>query len=159
QLLEDCKKRQDSRDLIGALFEAMSRREKTTDDRYLGEDSFNGGLFIEPARVELTLDELGLVKAAAETNWSKVRPEIFGTVFEHSLGKAKRHAFGAHFTHPSDIMKIVGPTITEPWRERIEEASTLKRLRELLQRMHDYRVLDPACGSGNFLYVAYRELK
>ena len=56
-------------------------------------------------------------------------------------------------------MKIVGPTIVEPWRKLIEEAGTLKRLRDLWQRMQVYTVLDPACGSGNFLYIAYRELK
>ena len=56
-------------------------------------------------------------------------------------------------------MKIVGPTIVEPWRKVIEEADTPKRLRDLWQRMQSYTVLDPACGSGNFLYIAYRELK
>ena len=75
------------------------------------------------------------------------------------MGADERHAFGAHFTHPSDIMKIVGPTIVEPWREQIEGAKTLKRLIELRDRLHHFRVLDPACGSGNFLYIAYRELK
>ncbi len=88
-----------------------------------------------------------------------VRPEIFGTVFEQTLGREERHAQGAHFTHPADIMKIIGPTIVEPWRGQIESARTLKRLGELLHRLHGFRVLDPACGSGNFLYLAYRELK
>ncbi len=159
QLLEECKTRQDSRDLIGGLFEAMNRPNKTANDRYQGVDYFNGGLFAEPARLELRFDEVSLLKAAAKEDWSKVRPEIFGTLFEHSLEKEERHAFGAHFTHPTDIMKIVGPTIVEPWRKLIEEAGTLKRLRELWQRMQGYTVLDPACGSGNFLYIAYRELK
>jgi type II restriction/modification system DNA methylase subunit YeeA len=159
QLLEKCKSKQDSRDLIGGLFEAMNTRDKTTDDRYQGVAYFNGGLFARPARVELKIDELDLLKSAAKEDWSKVRPEIFGTLFEHSVGKAHRRAFGEHFTHPTDIMKIVGPTIVEPWRKLIDEAETLKRLRELLQRMQDYSVLDPACGSGNFLYIAYRELK
>ena len=159
QLLDGCKTKQDSRDLIGGLFEAMNTREKTPDDRYRGVEYFNGGLFAQPARVELRIDELDLLKAAAKEDWSKVRPEIFGALFEHSLGKEQRHAFGAHFTHPTDIMKIVGPTIVEPWRKLIDEADTLKRLRELWQRMQDYTVLDPACGSGNFLYIAYRELK
>src|SRR5271157_1077345 len=158
-LLEGCKTKQDSRDLIGGLFEAMNTREKTADDRYQGVDYFNGGLFAEPARVELRIDEVGLLKAASHEDWSKVQPEIFGTLFQHSLGKVDRRAFGAHFTHPTDIMKIVGPTIFEPWRELIEQAGTRKRLWELLQRMHEYIVLDPACGSGNFLYIGYRELK
>ncbi len=159
QLLDGCKTRQDSRDLIGGLFEAMNRKVKTPDDRYFGVDYFNGGLFAEPARLELRLDEVGFLKAASGEDWSKIRPEIFGALFEHSLGKVERHAFGAHFTHPTDIMKIVGPTIVEPWRELIEDAGSLKRLRELWQRMQGYTVLDLACGSGNFLYIAYRELK
>jgi len=159
QLLEGCKTKQDSRDLIGGLFEAMNTREKTADDRYQGVDYFNGGLFADPARVELRIDEVGLLKAASHEDWSKVQPEIFGTLFQHSLGKVQRRAFGQHFTHPTDIMKIVGPTIVEPWRKLIEEAETRKRLWELLQRMHEYIVLDPACGSGNFLYIGYRELK
>jgi MmeI, DNA-methyltransferase domain/MmeI, target recognition domain len=56
-------------------------------------------------------------------------------------------------------MKIVRPTVIDPWREQIESAKTLKRLGELRERLHNFRVLDPACGSGNFLYIAYRELK
>jgi hypothetical protein len=56
-------------------------------------------------------------------------------------------------------MKIVKPTITDPWKEQIENAKTLKRLIELRDRLNQFRVLDPACGSGNFLYIAYRELK
>src|ERR1019366_34837 len=71
----------------------------------------------------------------------------------------ERHAQGAHFTHPADIMKIIGPTIVEPWREQIESAKTARRLGELLHRLQHFQVLDPACGSGNFLYLAYRELK
>src|SRR5581483_5840364 len=67
--------------------------------------------------------------------------------------------FGAHFTHPVDIMKIVGPTIVEPCRAQVEAAKTLTQLNQLLARLHHFRVLDPACGSGNFLYIAYRELK
>ncbi len=78
------------------------------------------------------MDEVGLLKVASQEDWSKVRPEIFGTLFQHSLGKVERRAFGAHFTHPTDIMKIVGPTIVEPWRKLIEAAETLKRLRQPL---------------------------
>ena len=99
-------------------------------------------------------------KQAAKSDWSKVRPEIFGTLFEHSTDKAERHAFGGHFTSPVDIMKIVGPTIVEPWREQIEGAKTREAAAaSCAQRMHHFTVLDPACGSGNFLYIAYRELK
>ncbi len=159
QLLDDCRSPRDSFDLLGGLFTAMNTRGGTSGGRFHGVNYFNGGLFAEPARIELYPDELAQLKQAARSDWSRVRPEIFGTLFEHSTGKPERHAYGAHFTSPVDIMKIVGPTIVEPWRERIAEAKTLAGLRDLLQRMHEFRVLDPACGSGNFLYIAYREMK
>ena len=159
RLLDDCTTPEKSFDLIGALFVEMNTPGKTAGGRFKGVDYFNGGLFREPARIELDADELDLLKNAAAFDWRFVRPEIFGTIFEHSLGSTQRHAFGAHFTSPVNIMKIVGPTIVAPWREQIESARTLKRLEELLARLENFRVLDPACGSGNFLYIAYRELK
>ena len=159
RLLEDCKQPTDSYDLLGGLFAAMNTPGRVTGGRFKGVDYFNGGLFAEPARLELYPDELAQLKSAAGADWSKVRPEIFGTLFEHSLGKDERHAFGAHFTSPVNIMQIVGPTIVAPWRERIENARKLAELNGLLQRMHSFTVLDSACGSGNFLYIAYRELK
>ena len=159
RILDDCKEPKDSYDLLGGLFVAMNTPGKTSGGRFAGVDYFNGGIFREPARIELEDEEVGLLKQAAKSNWSKVRPEIFGTLFEHSLDKEERHAWGAHFTNPIDIIKIVSPTIVEPWREQIESAKTLERLSDLQNKMHEFCVLDPACGSGNFLYIAYRELK
>ena len=71
--------------------------------RFKGVPYFNGGLFAQPARMELTSNEVDRLKEAATADWSKVRPEIFGTLFEQSLGKEERHAYGAHFTNPVDI--------------------------------------------------------
>jgi SAM-dependent methyltransferase len=72
----------------------------------------------------------------------------------------ERHAFGAHFTSEFDIRKVVGPTIVRPWREKMAAAwDKVGKLKEVLRDLRLFRVLDPACGSGNFLYVAYRELK
>ncbi len=71
----------------------------------------------------------------------------------------ERHAFGAHFTSEADIQKVVLPTIVRPWCERIADASTAKKLLALRDDLQGYHVLDPACGSGNFLYIVYRELK
>ncbi|MDB5355322.1 MAG: Mtase [Phycisphaerales bacterium] len=158
-LLDECKDPPDAYDKLGGLFAVMNDPKGASGGRYKGVRYFNGGLFTQPARVELYEDELNQLKKAAEADWSKVSPDIFGTLFEHSLGKEERHAYGAHYTAPIDIMKIVKPTISDPWTQQIEGAKTLTRLRELLQRMHTYTVLDPACGSGNFLYLAYRELK
>lgn len=159
RLLEDCKEPSDSYDLLGQLFTEMNTPGVTAGGRFKGVGYFNGGIFAVPARVELYPDEVSQLREAARSDWSQVRPEIFGTLFEHSLGKAQRHAFGAYFTTPGDIMKIVGPTIIEPWRERIECARTKRALIDLGERLRTFRVLDPACGSGNFLYIVYREIK
>ena len=159
QLLDECEAPAETYDIIGGLFEAMNRREGTTGGRYIGVAYFNGGLYSNPAKVELTSIELRILREACEFNWSKVRPEIFGTLFEHSLGKEQRHAQGAHFTTAVDIMKIVRPTIVEPWANAIEATKTLTEMQTLAYRMQTFRVLDPACGSGNFLFIAYRELK
>jgi hypothetical protein len=159
QILEDATTPASAYDLIGGLFEAMNTNPPMSGGRFKGVRYFNGGLFREPARLEIQDLELVLLRNAAKFDWSKVQPEVFGTLFQHSMGDEERHAFGAHFTLPSDIMKIVGPTIVAPWREQIENAKTLKRLGELEDRMRRFIVLDPACGCGNFLYIAYRELK
>lgn len=159
RLLEECHTPADAYDKLGNLFEAMNTPGGVRGGRFKGVDYFNGGLFRTPARLELQPDELAQLRAAADSNWSQVRPEIFGAIFEASMDQGERHAFGAHFTSPVDIMKIVGPTIVEPWRALIENATTVKEMNGLLARMHDYHVLDPACGSGNFLYIAYREMK
>jgi len=95
-------------------------------------------------------------------DWKAVRPSIFGNIFESAIGKSdskERHAHGIHFTSEEDILKIVRPTITRYWEEKIEQATTLAELSTLQTEMRQYTVLDPACGSGNFLYMAYLELK
>ncbi|MBI1284995.1 MAG: N-6 DNA methylase [Thiobacillus sp.] len=158
-LLEDCTTPARAYDLIGQLFVEMNSPGITAGGRFKGVSYFNGGLFAQPARIELTSSEIQLLKDAARFDWSKVRPEIFGAIFEHSMDAEARHAYGAHYTSPVDIMKIVGPTIVEPWRDQIEKAKSLGALKRLLVRIENFQVLDPACGSGNFLYVAYRELK
>ena len=148
-----------SYDLLGGLFRAMNTKGVTDGGRFAGVDYFNGGLFTEIDPVELRSAELHLLEAAAREDWSAVKPEIFGTIFQQSMDKGERHAYGAHFTSEFDIQKVVGPTIVRPWRARIEAATSRAELRALLGELRRFRVLDPACGSGNFLYVAYREMK
>lgn len=158
-LLEDCKEPSDSYDLLGGLFDAMNDRTPPQGGRYKGVRYFNGGIFAQPARIELYEDELNQLRGATRSDWSKVSPEIFGAIFQDSMEAEERHAFGAHYTSPVDIMKIVKPTISDPWDDAIKSAKNPKRLNDLLERLTTLRVLDPACGSGNFLYLAYREMK
>lgn len=157
--LHDAKDGREAYDLIGGLFREMNTPGLTAGGRYVDTPYFNGGLFSRITPQELTDEELRLLREAAATQWSDVRPEIFGTLFEGSMDAGERHASGAHFTSQADIVRIVGPVIVQPWLDRIDGARSIKALNVLLEAMSQYRVLDPSCGSGNFLYIAYREMR
>jgi len=157
--IEDSLAGESAYDLVFGLFKEMDTEGTTPHGRYEGTPYFNGGLFRELPRFELETKEVKLLQKACKPDWSKVRPVIFGTLFEQSMEAGARHAYGAHYTSEIDIQKVVGPTIVEPWRERIEAATTMAELGQVEQDLLEFKVLDPACGSGNFLYVAYRELR
>lgn len=132
---------------------------------------FNGGLFDDDTALPLTRADIKLIGEAAAYDWSDIDPSIFGTLFERGLDPAKRSQLGAHYTDPEKIMMIVRPVIIEPlWREWETTKAQIskprmseKKRRELhigfLERLRNFRVLDPACGSGNFLYLALLALK
>jgi len=167
RLIKECGEHKvSSFDLIGGLFRQMNSDKPAPGGRFQGVPYFNGGLFADIDALDLSKHEIIILEQASDFDWSMVKPEIFGTLFQASMddgsesGRDERHAFGAHFTSEFDIQKVVGPTIVRPWRERMTKAwSKVGQLKEVLRDLRLYRVLDPACGSGNFLYVAYRELK
>jgi SAM-dependent methyltransferase len=152
-----------SHDLIGMLFREMNTKGITEGGRYRGVDYFNGGLFKEIHPIELTFREVEFLDFACNKDWSKVNPAIFGSFFEAGMDKGERHVAGAHYTYEIDIKKIVDPVIVQPWKKKIAKAekaeNPLDRYYELLTELRAFKVLDPACGSGNFLFVAYREMK
>ncbi|MBC7834879.1 MAG: class I SAM-dependent DNA methyltransferase [Phycisphaerales bacterium] len=161
QLLKECVDPPKAFDLLDGLFRAMNAHGGAPGGRFKPVPFFNGGLFSQSAAIELDpANELVFLKRAAEDyNWAFVSPDIFGTIFQHSLLEGERHAMGAHYTSQQDIMKIVGPTIVQPFTTAIEQTNSLKELAAVRARLTSLRVLDPACGSGNFLYVAYREMR
>ncbi len=141
---------------LGFLFRVLNQKGSHNRKGLLaGTRYVNGDLFADPAEVDLNSAELTLLSEAAQFDWSKVDPTIFGSLMERIIaGK-----LGAHYTHEADIMKIVGPTIVRPWTRRIDSADTPTAAWEVLNELCAFRVLDPACGCGNFLYIAYRELR
>ncbi len=126
---------------------------------------FNGGLF-EPGQEQtippLGAEEMATLDTAADLDWSAVEPSIFGTLFERGLDPAKRSQIGAHYTSRADIETLVEPVLMAPLRREWEavkgSGDNAARL-ALLDRLATIRVLDPACGSGNFLYVSLNLLK
>jgi len=164
---------------LGHLFAAMA-----TGGAFGADDiaHFNGGLFTDATVPALTGDDLATLARAAALNWASIEAAIFGTLFERSLDPSKRAQLGLHYTSRDDIMLIVEPVLMEPLRRRWvaiqDEAQTIiakrdatsggarttqqRALERLLLAFTDeiaaVRVLDPACGSGNFLYVALKRL-
>ncbi len=117
--------------------------------------------------------QLGLLKNAARQNWRTVEPAIFGTLLERALNPGERHQLGAHYTPRAYVERLVLPTVIKPLRADWENvraaaitharAGDLKKARAEVNAFHDrlcqLTVLDPACGTGNFLYVALQHLK
>jgi len=134
---------------------------------------FNGGLFANDTVLPINGLQLGLLKNAARQNWRNVEPAIFGTLLERALDPNVRHQLGAHYTPRAYVERLVLPTIVEPLRAEWEyvraaalthaRADDLKAARAEVNAFHErlckITVLDPACGSGNFLYVALQHLK
>ena len=147
-------------------------------------ERFNGGLFDDDAALPLQRSEIETALAAAALDWSEIDPSILGTLFERGLDPGKRSQLGAHYTDRDKIMQIVEPVIVRPWltgwaRAKAEIAAALekaeaarsraartrrralaeRRLHAFLEDLRGFTVLDPACGSGNFLYLALHALK
>ena len=152
---------------------------------FFGEDIryFNGTLFNVVTVEALSPEAIASLEEAAKLDWAAIEPSIFGTLFERSLDPSKRAQLGAHYTAREDILLIIEPVLMQPlryhWdtaqlqaaplRERYDRAQTgraranaekaLLALRDgMLRRIRETKVLDPACGSGNFLYVALQRL-
>ncbi len=182
KLVESTKDHPDKfHDLLRQLFVHMA------DGGFFGLDRiphFNGGIFDSDEAFPLNRDDLEVLSHVAKLDWSNIEPSIFGTLFERGLDPSKRAQLGAHYTSREDILLIVEPVLMQPLRRRWEEVkrqakdfakqwrkadtaggakTRLKRKLEKLlhgfaDEIADTRVLDPACGSGNFLYVALRQL-
>ena len=140
---------------------------------------FNGGLFKKIKVPTLTVLDTTELRSAAALNWSAIDVSIFGTLFERGLDPAKRSQLGAHYTDPATIMRIIEPVLQRPllqtWATRALALKALlgksKKLGdknykaakvefiEWLDHLKAYRVLDPACGSGNFLFMGLKTLK
>jgi hypothetical protein len=134
---------------------------------------FNGKLFKDQQVLPLDADQIDLLLEAAHARWDQVEPAIFGTLLERALDPRERHRLGAHYTPRAYVERLVLPTIIEPLREEwktaqaaaltlMEEGNAkgaVAEVRAFQNRLCGVRVLDPACGSGNFLYVTLEHLK
>jgi hypothetical protein len=134
---------------------------------------FNGQLFHGATALPLTPAQFKLLQEAAAADWTTVEPAIFGTLLERALNPRERHRLGAHYTPRRYVERLVLPTVIEPLRREwaAAQAASAQRQNEgkdkearaelvkFLKRLTSVKILDPACGSGNFLYVTLEHLK
>lgn len=182
QMLENCEHHPERfAPMASELFAKMNK------GGFFGRDEiawFNGGLFDDDTALPMDSEGVKQALAAARMDWSSIEPSIFGTMFERGLDPAKRSQLGAHYTDAGKIMLIIEPVILQPLRKEWQECKAaitseveksqkskakgartkaMKKaqglLSEFLHRLRGVRVLDPACGSGNFLYLALMHLK
>ena len=150
---------------LAKLFEVLNlpegKRGKKLDEQLASFPYVNGKLFAEPLSFpDFDTEMRDTLFACIAVDWSLVNPAIFGSLFQSIMGKKGRRASGAHYTTEENILKALRPLFLDALRAEFE---TIRRSASRLQAFHEklagIRVLDPACGCGNFLVIAYRELR
>ncbi|TDR36966.1 hypothetical protein DFR29_1261 [Tahibacter aquaticus] len=150
---------------LATLFDALDTpvvaRQCTLDAQIAGFPYVNGRLFAErlppPAFNNTMRDRL---LDAAGLDWSEISPAIFGALFQSIMDEKARRNLGAHYTSEKNILKLIGPLFLDSLKVELEKAKGGRRkLHELHEKLASLRFLDPACGCGNFLVIAYRELR
>ncbi len=150
---------------LGQLFQTLNtppeKRQKTLDAQLAEFPYVNGKLFEEPlpfAAFNATMRQQLLDAAALD--WSRISPAIFGSMFQSVMDAKARRNLGAHYTSEKNILKLIGPLFLDGLKAELEKIGSHEaKLREFHARLSGLRFLDPACGCGNFLVIAYRELR
>lgn len=153
----------DTASFLDALFSVLDTRE----DRREGVPAHlrrfgyvNGKLFSESAPApRFTAKARNIVIESGTLNWSQINPDIFGSMMQAVVRPRERQAFGMHYTSVENILKVIRPLFLDSLDAELAVADTVPKLRRFVARLSTIRVFDPACGSGNFLIIAYKELR
>jgi len=146
------------------LFKVLNSSKKNRGKMAAYLDAFpyvNGGLFERSIKAPaFTRKSRQAIIAAGELNWKDINPDIFGSMFQAVIGVEQRGSLGQHYTSVPNIMKVIEPLFLNDLYEEFERAGdSSKKLNALLNRITYLKIFDPACGSGNFLIIAYKELR
>jgi type I restriction-modification system DNA methylase subunit len=169
----DSHTQQDGSDLntyLDTLFTVLNTSENKRDGlpEYLKAFPFvNGGLFEKEYKTPMfSRNSRSAILNSGDQDWSAINPDIFGSMFQAVIGADQRGSLGQHYTSVPNIMKVIEPLFLNELYEEFDaavqtqnSASQQKKLNALLNRIHKLKIFDPACGSGNFLIIAYKELR
>ena len=167
--LESCKEADTLGDKLNQLFEFLNtpdqKRSKTQSEKFKGFEYVNGGLFKERLRTfDFTAKQHCALIDCGNFDWRNISPEIFGTLFQSVMDAQERREAGAHYTEAANIDKVINGLFLENLRAEFEAVKALKRdkakkLAAFYQKIQNLQFLDPACGCGNFLIVAYDRIR
>ena len=153
---------EDLDEYLARIFEVMNTEVREDLPVYLNFPYVNGGLFAENLPVPKfdRRSRAMLIECGAELNWSEISPDIFGSMIQAAINPKQRAKMGMHYTSVPNIMKVIEPLFLDDLKEEFEKLSDNKgKLEQLLLRLEHLQIFDPACGSGNFLIIAYKELR
>lgn len=146
-----------------SLFESLDKRDKSLYPSYIQQFPYvNGHLFADKCPIpKLTAKARRLIlECGDQNNWAEINPDIFGSMFQAVKDAKVRSGLGQHYTSVPNIMKVINPLFMDDLREDFKDAyNDVKKLQKLLLRLSKIRIFDPACGSGNFLIIALKQLK
>jgi hypothetical protein len=147
--------------LFQVLNTPRDRRQKNLDEQLAEFPYVNGRLFEEPLPVaSFDAGMRATLLAATGLDWSRISPAIFGSMFQSVMDAKARRNLGAHYTSEKNILKLIGPLFLDDFRAELERiGNNTQRLKSFHIKLANLRFLDPACGCGNFLVIAYRELR
>jgi len=155
----------DGSDLNGyldELFAALDVEDKSTYPAHIAAFPYvNGGLFNrQTPSPNFSAKARKLILECGELNWSEINPDIFGSMIQAVVHPGQRAGLGMHYTSVVNIMKVIEPLFLEELKEELDHAfGDRQKLEKLLKRIYEIKIFDPACGSGNFLIIAYKELR
>jgi len=149
---------------LGLIFDVLNtpedKRQSTMPDALKALPYVNGGMFAKPLPAVFgTRPIRDTLMKCVEFNWSRISPAIFGSMFQSVMNEKERHDLGAHYTSETNILKVINGLFLEELKAELKAATSQEKLNALWDKLAAITLLDPACGCGNFLVVAYRELR
>jgi len=147
---------------LDQLFKALNRKDNSNQPKYISDFPYvNGGLFKDEISIpKFNKEARNILEESGDLDWSHINPDIFGSMIQAVVNPDQRGNLGMHYTSVPNIMKVIKPLFLDELYEELEKAKgNSKKLRALLKRISQLKIFDPACGSGNFLIIAYKELR
>ena len=150
----------DLKNYLSNLFASLNLKNREDQPQYFQKFPYvNGGLFSESYEIpNFSRKSRGIILDAGSLDWGHINPDIFGSMVQAIADPEERSNFGVHYTSISNILKVINPLFMDGLNEKLDGFSNEKDLEHILKRIYKFKIFDPACGSGNFLIVAYKEL-